>query len=268
MQPLSGIGRRARIWTTLLAVTAVAGMAGMSAAKADDAQAKAMFKAMSDYVSGQKAISFKFDSNLDVVTTEHQKLGLASSGAVTINRPDKIHATRTGGFADVEFAFDGNTMTLLGRNANAYAKVSATGTVDQLVDQLRDKYHRPLPAADLLMSNPYDQLMPDVVDAKDLGSGVIHGVECDHLAFRTNDFDWQIWIAQGSRPYPVRYVITSSKVAGSPQYTIDVTDWKAGAEVASDSFSVAMPANAKLMNPADLPDFDELAGIFKTKLEN
>jgi hypothetical protein len=219
-------------------------------------------------VSGQKAISFKFDSNLDVVTTQHQKLGIASSGTVTLNRPDKIHAARAGGFANVEFAFDGNTLTLLNKNAPAFAKVSATGTIDQLVDQLRDKYHRPLPAADLLMSNPYDQLMPDVVDAKDLGSGVIHGIECDHVAFRTADFDWQIWIAQGSKPYPCRYVITSSKVSGSPEYTIDVTDWKTGSAVAADNFSIAMPAGAKQMNPGDLPDFDELAGIFKTQAGN
>ncbi len=32
------------------------------------------------------------------------------------------------------------------------------------------------------MSDPYGELMPLVVDAKDLGSGVIRGVECDHLA--------------------------------------------------------------------------------------
>ena len=121
-----------------------------------------------------------------------------------------------------------------GREESDHGETDAvSGTIDQLVDVLRDKYHRPLPAADLLMSNPYDQLMPGVIDVKDLGSGVIHGIECDHLAFRTDDFDWQIWIAQGDRPYPVRYLITSSKVAGSPAYTIDVTDWKTGAEVAA-----------------------------------
>ena len=49
--------------------------------------------------------------------------------------------------------------------------------------------------------------------------------------------DWQIWIAQGDRPYPCRYVITSTKVKGSPQYTVEVRDWKTGDEVASDSFS-------------------------------
>jgi hypothetical protein len=86
-----------------------------------------------------------------------------------------------------------------------------------LVDELRNKYGRPIPGADLLMFNVYDQLMPEVVDTKDLRSGVIGGVECDHLAFRTKEVDWQIWIDQGSRPYPCRYVITSTKISGTPQ---------------------------------------------------
>jgi len=79
----------------------------------------------------------------------------------------------------------------LGKNANLYAQIEAPGTIDQLVDVLRDKYHRPVPAADLLMADPYKVLMPDVTDTKDLGSGVIRGTECDHLAFRTKEVDWQ-----------------------------------------------------------------------------
>jgi hypothetical protein len=89
---------------------------------------------------------------------------------------------------------------------------SHPGTIDQLEDVLRNKYHRPVPAADLLIEDPYKELMPEVNDVKDLGAGVIHGVECDHLAFRTKEVDWQIWIAEGARPYPCRYVITSKKV--------------------------------------------------------
>src|SRR5262249_6220304 len=141
-------------------------------------------KAMSDYMAAQKALSFDFDSNLDVVTKDGQKITLASSGTVTLNRPDKVRASRSGGFADVEMVFDGKTATVLGKNANAYAQVAAAGTVDQLIDTLHDKYHRPLPGADLLLSNVYDQLMPPVQDVKDLGSGVVGGVECNHLAFR------------------------------------------------------------------------------------
>ena len=52
---------------TCLFILAVAGMAGtisISAARADDAQAKTLFKAMSDYLAAQQAISFDFDSLL------------------------------------------------------------------------------------------------------------------------------------------------------------------------------------------------------------
>src|SRR5271166_3584568 len=142
--------------SAIVLAVAAAAMASMSVARADEAQAKSLLKAMSDYLAAQKAISFDYDSNLEVVTTQNQKLGLASSGTLTLNRPDKIRATRTGGFADVALGFDGKTLTLLGKNLNIYAQADAPGTIDHLVDELRNKYHRPVPAADLLMSNPYD----------------------------------------------------------------------------------------------------------------
>ena len=48
----------------------MAGMANMSAARADEAQAKSLFKAMSDYLGAQKAIALDYDSNLEVVTQQ------------------------------------------------------------------------------------------------------------------------------------------------------------------------------------------------------
>jgi hypothetical protein len=128
----------------------------MAVARADEAQAKSLVKAMSDYLGAQKAISFDFDTNLEIVSPQQQKIGLASSGALVLNRPDKLRVTRMGGFANAEMVFDGKTATLLGKNANLYAEIEAPGTIDQLVDVLRDKYHRPVPAADLLMSDPYN----------------------------------------------------------------------------------------------------------------
>jgi len=254
-----------RIWARISAATISAaalvlmfGLGTPSGARADEAAAKSLLKAMSDYLAAQKAISFSYDTNLEIVTKDKQKLALASSGGMTLNRPNKLRATRHGGFADVEAVFDGKTLTLLGKTANLYGQVDVPGTIDHLVDELRDKYNRPVPGADLILSNVYDQLMPPVVNVKDLGSGVIGGVECDHLAFRTKEVDWQIWIAQGARPYPCRYVITSKLVANGPQYSVEIRDWKTGSEVASDDFSFKIPTNAKKMDLKDLPDTDEL----------
>ena len=206
--------------------------------------AERLLRAMSDYVAGQELVSFDYDATLEVVTEAGQKLGLASSGTVALRRPDRLRATRHGGFADAEMVFDGRTFTLLGRNANAYTQIEVPGTIDHLVDELRDKYGRPLPAADLLLSNPYEALMGEVFDLKDLGSGVIGGVECDWLAFRTEEVDWQIWIAQGERPYPVRYVITTKGMAHPPQYTIELRNWRTGADVGNVDFAFQAPAGA------------------------
>jgi hypothetical protein len=260
--------RDARTWLCLLALALAAGAVSMSAARTDEDNAKSAVKKMSDYMAAQKALSFDYDTNFEVVSKEGQKLGLASSGSMKLNRPDKIRATRVGGFANVEYVFNGKTLAMLGKNANAYAQVEWTGTLDQLIDEVRDKYHRPVPGADLLMSNIYDQLMPEVVDSKDLGSGVVNGVECDHLAFRTKDVDWEIWIAQGSRPYPCRYVVTSTKVNKAPQYTVDVRALKTGAQVASDTFTLKVPAGARKLAPGELKDFDELPAIFALKKES
>ena len=198
------------------------------------------------------------------MTKDDQKLALASSGAVTLNRPDKIRATRSGGFADVEMLFDGKTLTLFGKSSNLYTQIGVPGTIEQLVDELRDKYNRPLPAADLILSNSYDELMLDVNDVKDLGSGVIGGVECDFLAFRKKEIDFQIWIAQGERPYPCRYVITTKDIAHSPQYSIQIRDWKTGDDVASDDFGFNNAASAKKIDLKDLKGImSELPQHFK-----
>jgi hypothetical protein len=250
----------------LTAALALAALAGAMPGHADEKQAKDLLKAMSDYMAAQEAISFEYDTSLEVVTKKHQKLALASSGTVTLNRPDKIRITRQGGFANVEMVFDGKTLSVLGKDANLFAQTEVPGTIDHLIDALRDKFHRPLPAGDILMSQPYDELMPHVVDVKDLGSGVIRGEECDHLAFRTDDgVDWQIWIAQGQSPYPCRYVVTSTKVAGFPQYTIDIRSWKAGSDAAAGNFSFKAPDGAKERKLSDLPDTDELPEIFSVK---
>jgi hypothetical protein len=238
------------------------GLGMTSGARADEAAAKSLLKAMSDYMAVQKVISLSYDANFEIVTTDAQKLMLASSGTLTLNRPDKIRATRQGGFADVEMVFDGKTLTLLAKNVNLYSQVDVPGTIDYLIDELREKYHRPVPGADLLMSNVYDQLMSDVTDVKDLGSGVIGGTECDHLAFRKKEVDFQIWTAQGAHPYPCRYVITSKLVTGEPQYSMQVRDWKTGTEVASDDFSFNNPTNAKKVDLKDVGDTDELPKLF------
>lgn len=249
----------------LAVTTSAVALMSTGAARADAEQAKTLFKEMSDYMAAQDRVTFDFDSALEVVTADGQKLALASSGSMAIDRPDKVRATRTGGFSDVELTFDGTTVTLFGKAANVYGQIEVAGSIDHLIDELRDTYHRPIPGADLLVSDIYGEMMPSVTDVKDLGSGVIGGVECNHFAFRAEDVDWQIWIAIGDEPYPCRYVITTKDVDAAPQYTVDISNWKAGDAAAVGEFAFNNETGAKEMAIGDLPDLGELPNHFTPK---
>jgi hypothetical protein len=223
-----------------------------------------MLRAMSDYTASQKSISLTYDSDIEVITPELQKIQFTSSGKLQLSRPDKLRVTRTGGYTDVELVFDGKKITVLGKDANSYAQVDATGSVDQVIDRLRGEYGVAAPGADILLSHSFDQLMEDVIDAAHIGRGVVDGVECEHLAFRNAETDWQLWIEAGDRPIPRKYVITSKAVAGAPQYTLRIKEWKTDAPLGADAFAFAAPQGAKKVNLDGLSDIDEVPqGVVK-----
>jgi hypothetical protein len=233
-------------------------MVSLATPSAQAQDANKVLKAMSDYVTSQNTISLAFDSDIEVITSELQKIQFASSGQVLLSRPDKIRATRTGGYADVELVFDGKTITVHGKNINAFAQTDSPGPVDQLIERLRDVHNVAMPGADLLLSRVYDEMMADVIDAKHIGQGVVDGMECEHLAFRNPDVDWQLWVEIGARPIPRKYVITDKTVTGAPQYTLRIKDWRTDVQVAPDAFAFKQPADARKIEFTALRDIDEV----------
>src|SRR5471030_3121219 len=211
---------RSAHWPVLLTTVFTMSASLMSQASAQSGDADKLLKAMSDYVASQKTISVAYDSDIEVITSHLQKIQFTSSGQVQLSRPDKLRATRTGGYSDSEIVFDGKTLTIDNKDSHTFTQVDAPGSIDQLIDLLRDKYGFSAPGADLLYSNNFDTLMTDVIEPKHIGVGVIDGVECEHLAFRGSESDWQIWIETGARPIPRKFVITNKAVSGAPQYTL------------------------------------------------
>jgi len=220
--------------------------------------AKAILKAMSDYVSSQKTIELTLDSDIEVITPQLEKIQFTNSGGMLLSRPDKVWAHRVGGYADVALTFDGKTVSVFGKHINGYAQFEAPGNVDHLIEALRAGHGIALPGADLLLSNSYDVLAAGVKEAKHIGRGVIDGRECEHLAFRNFDTDWQLWVEVGEKPIPRKMVITSKTMNSAPQYTLRIKTWKTDVQPAPDAFAFVPPAGAKQLSPDALIDLDEL----------
>jgi hypothetical protein len=239
-------------------------MLASTPASAMDDGAGRILKAMSDYVASQKSISITFDSDIEVMTENFQKIQFTSSGQVQLSRPNMVRVARNGGYTDVELTFDGKTVTVLGKHLNAYAQGDAPGSVDDLVHRLRDQFAIAIPGADLLSADVFGALTVETLDGKHIGQGVIDGVECEHLAFRDEETDWQIWIEIGPRPVPRKYVITSKGMTGAPQYTVRIKDWKTDAPAAADAFAFKPPAGAKKVELSALGEIDEIPpGVVK-----
>jgi hypothetical protein len=242
----------------LCATSTVALLLASNAARADDA-AK-ILKSMTDYLGSQKTLSASFDSDIEVITPELEKIQFASSGQIKLSRPDKLRVRRTGGYADVEVVYDGKTISIYGNNAKSYVQADMPGTVDQMIGRMQEAFDLGMPGTDLLLSNAFEELTVNAIDGKHIGPAVVDGVECEQLAFRTPETDWQIWIAAGAQPVPRKYVITSKTVAGAPQYTLRIHDWKTDAFANADIFTFNPPEGATKadLDSAAVTDFDEL----------
>ena len=262
MNKCAGLRRRTPVspWSKFGAATllSIALSAGHTAEAAPGDDAKEILKKMTDYVAAQQTISATVDTDVEVITPDLQKIQFTNSGQVFLNRPDKLRANRLGGYADVELVFDGRILSILGKHLNSYAQIDAPGTIDEMVARLRAGTGAAVPGADLLLTRAYEELTADVTDAKHIGQGVIGGIECDHLAFRTPEVDWQLWVRTGANPIPCKYVITSKTVAGAPQYTVLIKEWRTDAPADANAFEFRPPEGATKVAAESFQNIDEI----------
>ena len=86
--------------------------------------------------------------------------------------------------------------------------------------------------------------MTDIVSGAHVGMAYVDGVEAHHLAFRGKNVDWQLWVQAGDQPLPLKYVITSKWVSGSPEYTLQTPTGTPRRRSTPTRFTFTPPADA------------------------
>jgi hypothetical protein len=207
-------------------------------------QAEKLLRNMSDFLGKQQSFSVTTENSLEVVLTSGQKIQYTSPASLQLKRPNLLRASRKGDLVDQDFYYDGKTLTLFSPGNGFYATTAAPATIDQTLDMARETLDVIAPGGDFIYTNSYAMLTQDVASGFYVGKAVVGGVTCDHLAFRGKDVDWQIWIAEGNKPLPKKYVITSKRVPGEPQFTVYINGWNLAPRLSNTSFSFKPPKNA------------------------
>ncbi len=210
-----------------------------------DPQAEKLLKRMSDYLAGRQQFTAKAESTLEAVLTSGQKIQFDSPATLVVSRPNKLHAHRKGDIANQEFFYDGKTLTLYNPRENLYATVAAPPTLDEMLDFAREKLDVIAPAAELLYKNAAEKMLKESSSGFVVGQSVVGGVKCTHLAFRGSEVDWQIWIEDGDKPLPRKFILTSKQVKGEPQFTVVIRSWDLAPKLTNAEFSFTPPKGAK-----------------------
>ena len=210
-----------------------------------DPQAEKLLRRMSDYLASRQQFTVKAESTLEVVLTSGQKLQFSSPATASVWRPNRLRADRKGDIVNQEFYYDGKTLTLYNPKENLYAATAAPPTLDETLDFAREKLDVIAPGAELLYGNAAERMLKETTSGFVVGPSVVAGVKCTHLAFRGPEVDWQIWIEDGDKPLPRKFILTSKKVTGEPQFTVLVRSWDLTPKLTNREFTFVPPKGAK-----------------------
>jgi len=210
-----------------------------------DPQALEPLRRMSDTLASAKSFSFRSRSVIEVPATTGQFLTLFSHAEVAVQHPDKIRARLRGEAPAFDFYYDGKQVSAFAPATKAYSTSSAPATIDAMLPDLEQETGIRFATAPLFFSNPYRILTKGLTSGIVVGPATIHGVACQHLAFRSPGVNWEIWIESGPRALPRRLAVTFTDETNFPRTLVEFGDWKLNPWLKAGDFEFKKPADVK-----------------------
>ena len=212
----------------------------MEAKPAVDPQVKESLARMSAFLKTLHEFSIHAETTKDEIVQSDYKVKKTAVVDMTVRQPDRLRASAVGDDESREFFYDGKTLTIYSPAQKYYATMNAPPTISATLDEAKAHYDLELPLADLLYLAAGDDLGKNAVGAGDIGPSRVGGVDCEHLAFRSPEVDWQVWIEKGDKPLPRKVVITTRNEPTAPQYSAVVT-WDLSPKIDDGMFAFKAP---------------------------
>ena len=241
------ISKALRHWVMLVFAVLAAAVSQVSLAQQSeiDPEAIQLLRRSTDHVAAQKQFRVDTETLVEVVLTTGQKLQFGTRVAITVQRPDRLRAERVGELVNQTFYYDGETLVMHLPDQKYYAMSPAPPTIDGMLDFARDKLNVIAPGADLIYSNAFERLTEGLTSAFVVGTAVVGGVNCDQVAFRNPQVDWQIWIEKGDTPLPRKLIVTSKLMPQSPQFVVILSTWEPAPRIRDDTFVFVPPQGSR-----------------------
>jgi hypothetical protein len=210
-----------------------------------DPKALELLKRMSSTLGSAKAFTYRARSVIEVPARTGQYITLFSSAEVSLKRPDKLRARLSGEAPHFDFYFNGSTASAFAPGGKVYSVTEAPSTIDAMLPELQRETGIRFISAPLLFSNPYEVLTRGLTSGMVVGSTTVHGIPCEHLAFRSLGVNWEIWIESGRRALPWRLAATFTDRTNFPRTVVEFVSWNLSPWLRSGDFVFRKPAGAR-----------------------
>ncbi|WP_395335465.1 DUF2092 domain-containing protein [Novosphingobium sp. BL-8H] len=175
---------------------------------------------------------------------------LGYEGTYRVQRPNAFYIQLKSDRAIREYFYDGKTMTVNVPRQNFYATAPAPATIRQTVDKIYADYGISLPLADLFYWSE-SPMTDGITSAVRVGFARVNGQDTDQFIYRGPDLDWQVWIARGSAPLPLKIVITDRSDKLRPSYSAELT-WNTSAKFSAKDFTFTPDPKSTAIKMASL----------------
>ncbi len=218
----------------------------VKSAEMDDRQARDILQNMARTLAEAKQFSFTLRSSYDALQENGQMIEFGAVRKIQVKRPDNLRVDLEQSDGDQRIlVFNGKQILVHNVTENVYARAEKAGSVDDAVNYLVDALRIQFPLAKMFRTNLSAELEQLVEEIDYVELNMLTDVPTDHLAVRTRDVDFQIWIAQGKEPLPRRIVITYKNSKGEPQFRADFSNWNLSAKGVNGPFTFTPPKNAE-----------------------
>jgi hypothetical protein len=237
--------RRAMLVICLLIGIVAAGCGGDTATSNKKAvetkeNANELLTRMTEKIKSVPAFSFATAETADRLKRGGEKVKLNVNRNVTFKSPDRMYFKTTGD-RDLEAFYNGKNLILVSHKEKVWGQLPAPPTVAETIDKIKENYGMPLPVADLLgldakgkLRNPAN---PGEIEKKE----TIGGVECNVLAFKNADVDWEVWIPVSGDPLPKKFHAKYKTAKGQPESLFEFSNWNLTPQITDDTFVAKVP---------------------------
>ena len=224
-------------------------------AMTEPAKAEDILKRMAEFLAKTSRFSVNLSDSYDVLQESGQMIEFGDSRKITVSRPNglRVEVEHSDGEKHLVL-YDGKDITTFSPIKNVYAQAAKPGGIDAAVMYFLKDLHMRLPLAALLISRFPVEINSRTQSLDYVEKTVIDGTSTHHLAGRTETVDYQVWIAEGVQPLPLRIVLNYKTAEGRPGFRAQFSDWNLAPEVKDSQFSFTPPEGArKISFLAQLP---------------